>query len=137
MGEASLGSLLPFSRRKEKTSGPQEITQVLDNPSGMSENTSNKSISPQNNVKRQQMFFPPLACSKTHVLPRRSHLFSLIKVGVQIQSHTHEETERKRCIRNEKLCLYSSCWGEKKTHLPEYVTIMEKYRPLNIPFQQT
>lgn len=58
MGEANVGSLLLFSHRKHKTSEPQEITQVLENPSGMSENTSNKSVSPQNHVKEQQMFFP-------------------------------------------------------------------------------
>lgn len=54
-----MGSLLSFSHSKDKTSGPQEITQVLENPSGMSENTSNKSVSPQNYVKGQQIFLPP------------------------------------------------------------------------------
>lgn len=90
-------TLLSFSHSKDKTFGPQEITQVLENPSSMSENTSHKSVSPQNNVKGQQMFFPPLAHSKTHVLPRRSHLFALIKVGIQIQTDTNRESERNRC----------------------------------------
>lgn len=53
MGKASVGSLLPFSHREE------EITRVSENPIIMSENTSNKSISPQNNVKGQQMFLSP------------------------------------------------------------------------------
>lgn len=109
-----MGSLLPFSHRNDKTSGPQEITQLLENPSGVSENTSNKSVSPQNDVEGQQMFFPPLAHLKTHVLPRRSHLFALIKVSIQIQTHANGETERNRCIRNDKLCLFSCCRGEKK-----------------------
>jgi len=45
-------SLLSFPHRKDKAS------QAAENPSGMSENTSNKSASPQNDVKGQQMFFP-------------------------------------------------------------------------------
>lgn len=114
-----MGSLLPFSHRNDKTSGPQEITQLLENPSGVSENTSNKSVSPQNDVEGQQMFFPPLAHLKTHVLPRRSHLFALIKVSIQIQTHANGETERNRCIRNDKLCLFSCCrgGGKKKASL--------------------
>lgn len=74
----------------------------------MRANTSNKCVGPQNNVKGQQMLFPPLACLETRTLPR-SPLFALIKVGIQIQAHTNGETETNRCIRKDRLCPSSSC----------------------------
>lgn len=134
MTQASVGSLLPFSQRNEKTSEPQEVTQILENPSGMRENTSNKSVSPQTNVKGQQMFFPPLACSEIHTFPRRRSSFALITVGIQNQAHINGETETNRCIRKVRLCPSSSC--RKTPTLSEYTGIMEKYRPLNILFLQ-